>query len=118
MRKTRVGKRKDALRAKARSLYLNGSNAAFHEIWSLSMSTLITDPFSFPAIPVGHPPARIHQPNYGPAPPIRWRRWFDWAERRRQRTALRELADDKHFLSDLGLTREQALHEANKPFWR
>ena len=41
-----------------------------------------------------------------------------WAERRRQRTALRDLAEDTHLLDDLGLTREQALREAAKPFWR
>jgi uncharacterized protein YjiS (DUF1127 family) len=82
------------------------------------MPTLITAPLSFPAIPAGDPPARIHQPNSGPAPAIRSRGWFDWAERRRQRIVLRELADDKHFLNDLGLTREQALDEAEKPFWR
>jgi uncharacterized protein YjiS (DUF1127 family) len=82
------------------------------------MSTFITDPLSFPTSPAGAPPARVHQPNSGLAPAIRWHRWFDWAERRRQRLALRELADDKHFLNDLGITREQALDEAAKPFWR
>jgi uncharacterized protein YjiS (DUF1127 family) len=102
----------------AGSLYLNGSNAAFHEIWSLSMSTFITDPLSFPAIQAAAPPARSHQSNSGPARAIQWRRWFDWSERRRQRIALRELADDQHVLNDLGLTREQALDEAAKPFWR
>jgi uncharacterized protein YjiS (DUF1127 family) len=79
------------------------------------MSTFITDPHSFPALQAGDPPARSHQSNSGPAAAIH--RWLDWAERRRQRIALRELADDKHFLDDLGLTREQALDEANKPFW-
>ena len=39
-------------------------------------------------------------------------------ERRRQRAALRDLAEDTHLLDDLGLTREQALREAAKPFWR
>ncbi|MGY2811129.1 uncharacterized protein YjiS (DUF1127 family) [Bradyrhizobium sp. USDA 4506] len=32
--------------------------------------------------------------------------------------ALRAIADDPHLLRDLGLTREQALREASKPFWR
>jgi uncharacterized protein YjiS (DUF1127 family) len=80
------------------------------------MSTFITDPHSFPTLQAGDPPARSHQSNSGPATAIL--RWLDWAERRRQRIALRELADDKHFLDDLGLTREQALDEAAKPFWR
>ena len=35
-----------------------------------------------------------------------------------QRIALREIADDPHLLNDLGLTREEALREAAKPFWR
>jgi uncharacterized protein YjiS (DUF1127 family) len=34
------------------------------------------------------------------------------------RTALRDLAEDKHLLDDLGLTRDQALEEVAKPFWR
>jgi uncharacterized protein YjiS (DUF1127 family) len=41
-----------------------------------------------------------------------------WEERRRQRAALREIAEDPHLLSDLGLTRDEALAQANKPFWR
>ncbi|MGY4625421.1 DUF1127 domain-containing protein [Bradyrhizobium sp. USDA 4486] len=31
--------------------------------------------------------------------------------------SLREIVDDPHMLKDLGLTREQALCEAAKPFW-
>jgi uncharacterized protein YjiS (DUF1127 family) len=45
------------------------------------------------------------------------RRWRRWAERSRQRRALRDLAYNKHLLDDLGLTREDALGEANRPFW-
>lgn len=41
-----------------------------------------------------------------------------WPARSRQRHALADLADDKHLLADIGLTREQALREADKPFWR
>jgi uncharacterized protein YjiS (DUF1127 family) len=44
--------------------------------------------------------------------------WLVWEERRRQRAALREIADDPHLLSDLGFTRAEALAQANKPFWR
>jgi uncharacterized protein YjiS (DUF1127 family) len=82
------------------------------------MSTLITDPFSLPAMPAHHPPARLHQSNSGPAPAVRWRGWSGWTARLRLRRALRDLAEDKHLLDDLGLTREQALEEAAKPFWR
>ena len=82
------------------------------------MSTMITDFFSFPATPAHDPPARLHPPTSGPAPVIRWRGWSSWAARRRQRRTLRDLAEDEHLLDDLGLTREQALNEAAKPFWR
>lgn len=45
-------------------------------------------------------------------------KWLSWSERTHQRAALRELADDPHLLADLGLTREEALEQANTPFWR
>ena len=41
-----------------------------------------------------------------------------WIVRSGQRRALRELAEQGRMLSDVGLTREQALDEAAKPFWR
>ena len=41
-----------------------------------------------------------------------------WIIRSGQRKALRELADDGRLLSDVGLTREEALREGGKPFWR
>jgi uncharacterized protein YjiS (DUF1127 family) len=41
-----------------------------------------------------------------------------WIERSRQRTALRELAGDEHLLYDIGKSRQEALREAGKPFWR
>ena len=41
-----------------------------------------------------------------------------WIVRSGERRALRELAEDRRLLSDVGLTREQALDEAAKPFWR
>ena len=44
--------------------------------------------------------------------------WRIWEERSRQRAALRDIADDPHLLADLGLTRDAALDQADKPFWR
>jgi uncharacterized protein YjiS (DUF1127 family) len=83
------------------------------------MSTLITDSLSFPVIPAHDPPARLPQPNSGPIPAIRWRGgWSGWTARLRLRKALRDFAEDKHLLDDLGLTREQALEEAARPFWQ
>lgn len=40
------------------------------------------------------------------------------SERSHQRAGLRAIADDPHLLADLGLTREEALEQANTPFWR
>src|SRR5215831_2354214 len=41
-----------------------------------------------------------------------------WIERSRQRRALGELSDRKdHLLADVGLSLEEARHEAAKPFW-
>jgi uncharacterized protein YjiS (DUF1127 family) len=39
-----------------------------------------------------------------------------WAERSSQRKALAAL--ERHHLRDIGVTREEARHEAEKPFWR
>ena len=44
--------------------------------------------------------------------------WWCWLDRPLQRIALREIADSPHLLRDLGLTREEALREAARPFWR
>jgi uncharacterized protein YjiS (DUF1127 family) len=41
-----------------------------------------------------------------------------WIARTGQRRALRELAEEGRLLSDVGLSRQQALGEAGKPFWR
>ena len=43
-----------------------------------------------------------------------------WVKRSRQRRALYEIAerDDHHLLKDIGVSREEAFREADKPFWR
>jgi uncharacterized protein YjiS (DUF1127 family) len=43
-----------------------------------------------------------------------------WIARFRQRRALYEIAerDDQHLLKDIGVSREEAFREADKPFWR
>ena len=43
-----------------------------------------------------------------------------WIARSRQRRALREIAEsnDFHLLKDIGVSQEEALGEAEKPFWR
>jgi len=47
-----------------------------------------------------------------------FRKLLSWTERSRRRTAFRDLADDPHLLNDIGLTRREAMEEADKPFWR
>ena len=59
----------------------------------------------------------LHQKNWGSGAGLGWRRIGLMRARHRQRKALRDLADDPHLLSDIGMTREQALQEADKPFW-
>jgi uncharacterized protein YjiS (DUF1127 family) len=41
-----------------------------------------------------------------------------WAARSRQRMALADLVDDDHLLKDIGVSRQDALREAAKPFWK
>ena len=80
------------------------------------MSTLITDPFSFPAIPARPArPTSSTNSGLGPRTMARMRQLGGPPQPRR---ALRDLVDDPHLLDDLGLTREQVLDEADKPFWR
>ena len=45
-------------------------------------------------------------------------RLLSCSERMHQRAGLRAIADDPHLLADLGLTREEALEQADAPFWR
>jgi uncharacterized protein YjiS (DUF1127 family) len=56
-----------------------------------------------------------HQPNSWF---VRLDRWLDRAVRMYQRADLRAIANDPHLLADLGLTREEALEQADLPFWR
>ena len=57
---------------------------------------------------------RLHQKNWGAAFARSRRRWcLRWA-RHSQREVLRDLADNPHLLADIGVTREQALQEADR----
>ena len=47
------------------------------------------------------------------------RRFGTWIERSRQRRAIEELARlNNHYLEDIGVSKDEALREAAKPFWR
>jgi uncharacterized protein YjiS (DUF1127 family) len=82
------------------------------------MSILLTDPWSIPPAEAADPATPVHQFSSGTSPPVWPLRWWSWLDRPLQRIALREIANDPHLLSDLGLTREQVLREAARPFWR
>jgi uncharacterized protein YjiS (DUF1127 family) len=57
---------------------------------------------------------RLHQKNWGAALAQSWRRWCLRWTRHSQRQVLRDLADNPHLLADIGVTREQALQEADR----
>ena len=58
-----------------------------------------------------------HQKNWGGALSREWHRWcLRWA-RHSQRKVLRDLADDPHLLRDIGVSREEALNEADRRVW-
>ena len=82
------------------------------------MSTVARNASPFRLIRPASPLPRLHQQNseQGLGAPVHGLR--AWAARRRLRQALRDLADDKHLLADIGLTREEVLDETAKPFWR
>ena len=82
------------------------------------MSILSTNMLSIPPIQAADPPTQINQSRSGTSPNIRRRGWWSWFDRQDERIALHEIADDQHLLNDLGLTRDEALREATKPFWR
>jgi uncharacterized protein YjiS (DUF1127 family) len=82
------------------------------------MSILLTDTLSIPPPQAAEPARPLHQSSSGTSPLAGPPSWWNWLDRPLQRIALREIADDPRLLSDLGLTREQALHEAARPFWR
>jgi uncharacterized protein YjiS (DUF1127 family) len=61
-------------------------------------------------------PAPRHQSNSWPGWAALLNEWLGWSEHSRQRAALHDVADDRHLLHDLGLTRQEALHESKRTF--
>ena len=63
------------------------------------------------------PSPLLHQKSWRSAVIEGWRHWrLRWL-RHRQRSVLRELADDPHLLEDIGVTRDEALREAERQVW-
>ena len=82
------------------------------------MSILLTDISSIPPAQAADEATPLQQSSSGTSPPVWSPRWWSWLDRSFRRIALRDLADNPHLLSDVGLTREEALREAARPFWR
>ncbi|MBR0696981.1 DUF1127 domain-containing protein [Bradyrhizobium lablabi] len=82
------------------------------------MPILLTDILPISPAQAADPATPLHKINSGMSAVLRWPGWWSWLDRPLQRIALREIADDPHLLSDLGLTREEALREAARSFWR
>jgi len=82
------------------------------------MSILLTDTSSIEPVQATGEAAPLYQSNSGRPSPVGPPGWWSWLDRPLQRIALREIADDPHLLDDLGLSRDEALREAAKPFWR
>ncbi|UGA47736.1 hypothetical protein HU230_0017545 [Bradyrhizobium quebecense] len=112
-----AGTRNDALRGRILASLLNSSSTEFQAILEPSMSILLADALSISPVQAADPAIPLHQSSSGLSPPVRRNGWWSWLDRQHERKALREIADDPHLLKDLGLTREQALREAAKPFW-
>ena len=63
------------------------------------------------------PGSVLHQKNWRRSIIEGCRHWrLRWA-RHRQRAVLCDLIDDPHLLEDIGVTREEALREAERPVW-
>ena len=82
------------------------------------MSTAFSQAATLPSSPRAHRGATLHQRNSWRPVAAPWRLLQGWAERRAQRHALLALADHKHLLDDIGLTRAQVMREAARPFWQ
>lgn len=82
------------------------------------MSTTFSEAAAYaPARPAA-PDVGRHQSDSWPTPRAARRMVRFWTAPQAQRAALAELLDSAHLLADIGLTREQALRESAKPFWR
>src|SRR5215213_6066108 len=99
-------------------LATSAPDTATHAFWSRSMSTITRDTPAFTRYRTAPLAAFAHQTNSWPASWPAWALARRWAERRRQRRALAELAALPHLLEDVGLTRARAMREARKPFWQ
>jgi uncharacterized protein YjiS (DUF1127 family) len=91
---------------------------AINAIWSGFMSTTLSETAPLSLTGLARLGRRPHEANSWVAGPVSWHLIRRWAQRRVQRRALAYLTTEAHLIADLGLSRQQALHEARKPFWR
>jgi uncharacterized protein YjiS (DUF1127 family) len=82
------------------------------------MSLLLADARPRPPVAAADPATPLQQSSSGKSAAFRQPAWWKWLDRPMQRIALREIAEDPRLLRDLGLSRDDVLREAAKPFWR
>jgi uncharacterized protein YjiS (DUF1127 family) len=83
------------------------------------MSKQFTQGWAIPSREIARGEALYYQSGWSTVAGGWLRTLLFWNERSRQRKALGELADlNDYLLKDIGLTRDEALREAEKPFWR
>jgi uncharacterized protein YjiS (DUF1127 family) len=86
--------------------------------WSFVMSNYSPQGLTLPREPAGM--RALRQQSASSSPIDAWLRTLGfWIDRSRQRRQLGELAElNDYLLKDIGLSREEAMREAEKPFWR
>jgi uncharacterized protein YjiS (DUF1127 family) len=110
------------LRASLAWLYLSGFSPGLRKcpgaFWSFVMSNYSSQGLTLPREPAG---MRALRQQFASSSSIdAWLRTLGvWIDRSRQRSQLGELAElNDYLLKDIGVSREEALREAEKPFWR
>jgi uncharacterized protein YjiS (DUF1127 family) len=110
------------LRASLAWLYLSGFPPGLRKcpgaFWSFVMSNYSPQGLTLPREPAGMRALRRQSASSNSIEA--WLRTLGfWIDRSRQRKQLGELAElNDYLLRDIGVSREEAMREAEKPFWR
>jgi len=97
------------------SPWLEKSSGPF---WSIVMSNYSPQGLALPREATGK--RTFHQQSVSSSSIDAWLRTLGfWIDRSRQRRQLGELAElNSYLLKDIGVSREEAMREAEKPFWQ
>jgi len=109
------------LRASLAWFYLSGFSPGLRRcsgaFWSFVMSNYSPQGLTLPREPAGM--RALRQQCVSSSSASGWLRTLEsWIDRSRQRRQLGELAElNDYLLKDIGVSREEAMREAEKPFW-